>query len=204
MDMNIVQQMLKNQAMSAMKGKAKQHDVTQSLPRAFQQLLNKAITGQISADQTPVHSIKTEADGSMIPEGAQKEITENHPASSFDTSIENSSEKYGVDKSLVHAVINTESGYDPDALSDAGAQGMMQLMPATAEGLGVENPYDPEQNIEGGTKYLRHMLDKYNGNTELALAAYNAGPGNIDTHQGIPPYEETRNYVEDVIGDYRT
>lgn len=107
--------------------------------------------------------------------------------------------KYNLEDSLVKAVIKAESGFNPGAKSSAGALGLMQLMPSTAKAMGVNNPYDPEQNIEGGVKYLKGLMDRFGGDTEKALAAYNAGPGAVKKYDGVPPYKETQNYVKKVL-----
>jgi Rod binding domain-containing protein len=118
--------------------------------------------------------------------------------SNYSKAIDRASEIYNLDKNLIKAVIAAESAGRKDAVSKAGAKGLMQLMDGTASDLGVRNSFDPIENIMGGAKYLKMMLDKFDDNVELALAAYNAGPGNVIKHKGIPPFEETRAYVSRV------
>ena len=117
----------------------------------------------------------------------------------IERSIHKAAQKYNLPPALIKAVIKAESNFEPTAVSSAGAQGLMQLMPATAEELGVKNSFDIEQNIDGGSHYLRKMLDKFGRNTKLALAAYNAGPGTVEKYGGNVPYPETRNYVKRVM-----
>jgi len=118
----------------------------------------------------------------------------------YNNIIDKASSLYGVDKNVIKSVILTESAAKEKAQSSAKAKGLMQLIDSTANDMGVKNIWDPQQNIYGGTKYLAEMLRKYNGNLKLALASYNAGPKNVDKYGGIPPFEETKNYVKRVVG----
>jgi soluble lytic murein transglycosylase-like protein len=120
----------------------------------------------------------------------------------WEPDLQDLSSKYGVDPDLARAVMRLESGGNPNAISSAGAIGLMQLMPGTAKGLGVD-PRDPKRNLEGGIKYLAQLSDKYNGDYEKTLAAYNAGSGRVDSYGGIPPFPETERYVKNVLALYR-
>ena len=114
---------------------------------------------------------------------------------SYDAEIKAASRDYGVDEAIVRAIIHAESSFNPMALSHAGAQGLMQLMPATARRFGVTDSYDASQNIRGGVQYLAWLLKRFNGDLTLAAAGYNAGEGAVDRHGGVPPYQETQRYV---------
>jgi soluble lytic murein transglycosylase-like protein len=117
----------------------------------------------------------------------------------YDQIISSSASKYGVSPSLIKAVIHAESGYNPNAVSSKGASGLMQLMPGTARSLKVSNCFDPQDNVEGGVKYLRFLLDTFHGDVSLSVAAYNAGLNKVAKYGGIPPYNETRTYVNRVL-----
>lgn len=120
------------------------------------------------------------------------------PDQVYDALIAEAAERYGLNPALIKAVMRTESAFDPLAVSPVGAQGLMQLMPALAEEMGVKNAFDPRENILGGAKYLRKLLDSTKGSLSLTLASYNAGPGNVARYRGIPPFKETRNYVKKI------
>jgi soluble lytic murein transglycosylase-like protein len=110
-----------------------------------------------------------------------------------------SARRHGLDPELVMAVVSVESDFQPQAVSPKGAQGLMQLMPATARGLGVKDAFDPAENLDGGARYLKELIALYDGDVTKALAAYNAGPGAVARHKGVPPYKETRRYVREVL-----
>lgn len=116
--------------------------------------------------------------------------------------IKKLSEKYNMDPKLINAVVKQESGFQPEVVSKAGAQGLMQLMPQTAKSLNVTNPLDPVQNLDGGIRYLKGLMSRFNNNIPLALAAYNAGPNAVKKYGTIPPYKETQNYVKNILATY--
>jgi len=165
---------------------------------AFSQLLNTVLSAQGGTGngtdlasylenygaQSVARSLGVETGGQML---------------NLDTVFQQAAEKYGLPVELLKAVGKAESNFDPAAKSSAGAMGVMQLMPKTAESLGVTDPFDPVQNIMGGANYLSQMLSQVHGNVELALAAYNAGPGNVQKYGGVPPFEETQNYIRKVM-----
>ena len=143
----------------------------------------------------PIHSAQTEAAPQSA--GNAKQSTD------LNEMVMAASRTYHLDPDLVSSVIRAESGFNVRAVSPKGAQGLMQLMPQTASQLGVHNAFDPQANIEGGTRYLRELFERYNFDPIKALAAYNAGPGAVDRYNGLPPYRETQDYVNKVIRDYQ-
>jgi len=178
----------------------------------FKQLLQSKINEAILLNQNQTkqfrHRSQTQENTrNDIPQHPYKQLVSTFdkkiPKSSFNTIIKDAAHTFKIDEALIHAVIKTESNYRENAVSHAGAQGLMQLMPQTAKSLGVINSFDPKQNIFGGAKYLRDMLKMFNGDIKLALAAYNAGRGNVKKHGGIPPFNETKQYVQKVLNIYK-
>lgn len=147
---------------------------------------------------TVLNSWATRIASSFLSKGSSAR-TDPSTADDFGQMIQSAAQRYELPSDLIAAVIKAESNFNPLAQSHAGAKGLMQLMDGTAQGLGVKDSFDPEQNIDAGARYLRMMLDRY-GSLPLALAAYNAGPGNIDRYGGIPPFTETQTYVRRVLG----
>jgi soluble lytic murein transglycosylase-like protein len=167
-------------------------DVQMVMIQALIKLLEKTLSSKgMDSDLSELTGSSTSGKGSSLSSN-----------SNFESLIQQASQKYGVDADLVKAVIQNESAYDPTAISSAGAMGLMQLMPATAASLGVENALDPAENIEGGVKLLRELLSQFGGNISNTLAAYNAGPGAVQQYNGIPPYQETQTYVKRVLSTY--
>ena len=169
-------------------------------------LLNKNsldVNGKIYNNELLSNLSMSQALQNLEPENETSSINSTYASKSQLISMINQvAQKHGVDEKLVQALIKQESGFNPNAKSKVGAIGLMQLMPSTAKAMGVKNPYNAAQNVEGGVKYLKSMLNKYNGNIILALAAYNAGPGAVDKYSGVPPYKETENYVKNILANY--
>lgn len=124
------------------------------------------------------------------------------PPEEIDRLVQQTSDRFQVDPNLVHAIIQVESDYNPSAVSNKGAMGLMQLIPATAQRYGVDNPFDPKQNIEGGVNHLKYLLDLFDGDLSLSLAAYNAGENTVLRRGGVPEFQETRAYIKKVSGLY--
>jgi soluble lytic murein transglycosylase-like protein len=157
----------------------------------------------LKTEPQPAAPVRASAARTVLPgltANSVRPLRRSAAAKDFDRLVGEASERWGVNSALIHAVITAESNYDPEALSRAGAMGLMQLMPQTAQRFGVRDPWDPEQNVHGGVRYLRELLDRFRS-LRLALAAYNAGEGAVERHGNqVPPFEETQTYVEKVIG----
>lgn len=180
------------------------------LPSAMQLMPNFLQTSgmQSIAQPSSFHQM-TEAYGNhtesrhIMPAENSTKLTKTPPTNKYNGLIAQAADKYGVDANLIHAIIKMESNYNPNVTSHAGAAGLMQLMPITAKAVGVTDRYDIAQNIDGGTRYFSNMLKEQKGDVRMALAAYNAGPGNVKKYGGIPPFKETQNYVRKVLDYYQ-
>lgn len=180
--------------------------MTQSRSLGIAQLLYKNITGEDLTSELLEMRLKKTNDYSFSTNNfGNKKVDKPISGKPFErlkqyeNIIQSASQKYNVDTNIIKSIILTESAANEKAVSSANAKGLMQLMDGTAKDLGVKNSFDPVQNIYGGTKYISQMLRQYNGDLKLALAAYNAGPGNVNKYNGVPPFTETKNYIERVM-----
>ena len=167
----------------------------------FAAKLQQEIDKNVTSAGNKAHAAQR-VQGTSAPQKAERTAQENFVNPDLAHVIHSAAQKYAVDPKLVSAVAEVESGGDQNAVSPAGAVGVMQLMPETAASLGV-NPYDMKSNVEGGAKYLREMLDTFGGDVKKAVAAYNAGPNAVKAYGGVPPYAETQDYVNRVLDIYR-
>jgi soluble lytic murein transglycosylase-like protein len=178
--------------------------ITVTLRQGGEATFDKALVASIAPDEVPYPDTATATAGSVVPlTGAARQPLESRP---FAELIEAVSLKHGIDPALVHAVVQAESNYRATATSHVGARGLMQVMPGTARDLGVKSArllFDPQQNLEAGVKYLKFLLERFDGVLPTAIAAYNAGPAAVSKYDGIPPYPETQNYVRKVLSNFQ-
>lgn len=179
----------------------------QSLMNRITEIRRKFVTASKSSDLTSEK--KSEQKSSSFDQLLQKSMSETETEKkdagekeTLDQKISRYAQKHKVDPELVKALINVESGFDPQAVSKKGAMGLMQLMPETADSLGVSNPFNVDDNLDGGVSLLSDLLKKYSGDIDLALAAYNAGPGQVKKYSGVPPFPETQNYIRKIRSIY--
>ena len=178
---------------------------------SFKEILDKKTETVENNEQLPEEKALIEAQSEILPEvdeikkeavNLKSKLDLKAQSTDINEIIETFSNKYDIDSDFIKAIIKQESGFNPNATSKKGAMGLMQLMPSTDKSLGVNDAYNPWENIEGGVKLLSNLLNKYDNNRELALAAYNAGEGAVKKYGGIPPYKETQNYVKAIMGAY--
>jgi len=167
------------------------------VPNLFTDLISRISLVELLEALASVSSRKNPRINSQA--GSKAAISGDRDKKPFSEIILQASARYGVDERVIRAVIKQESSFNPAAVSRCGAQGLMQLMPATARSLGVKDAFSPEENIMAGTCYLKQKLDEFDGNLALALAAYNAGSGTVKKYGGVPPYKETRAYIDKVM-----
>jgi soluble lytic murein transglycosylase-like protein len=166
-------------------------------PASVRRPARAVVSGHGAAYRSSQGTTQAPPAGSAMPDAASQENREK-----IDRMLREVSARYHVDPALIRAVIDAESKWNSSAVSRKGAQGLMQLVPATAQQMGVNDAFDPKQNLDGGVRYLRMLLERYNGDLDRALAAYNAGPGAVDRAKGVPRYRETREYVQKITDSY--